>query len=490
MLVVAVITLVCAPAANARAADETDSPPWQSAYTGQEATGANVIALWQFSPGAEAEDGSGNGHQLALRGESRFIAEGRFGGGLESMAADEENDHAQGALAKDHPALSPPGAFTLDLWIKPKPETDDYATVFLLDKKYFHYAKDLPQANCDYCLFMRRAGENRRRIVAYLGFGADSATYTSDQVDLEPNAWSHVAFTYDGAGTGRFFVGGKPVGRTTHEGRGAVTPGSYGLVIGCRYGSVHNGFPGTIDEVRISRGVVPFFSGAVEVDVPGARTAFLRMEQNARVPLAILNDTGKRLTGGVVRISSGGGDKEVALPELAPDATHTVEVAVDTTLRPNTYPLRVSVSASAETRQYEVEKEVPVVIVPRRPPGRMPVVMWGSGDLDTLAEIGFTHQIVYMVDYGQVWAAGEPTEAVSAGRMNELAKVLDEHLVRGMGAVTNPYPGRWIMRNKKLAEQYQRVDRAGEPYDHENACTSFPEIQTFGYNVGASIART
>ena len=489
-IVVVVVALACVPAASSRAGEEADVPPWHKPYTDREATGPNVIALWQFTPGAEGEDSSGHGHDLALRGQSRFTGEGRFAGCLESFPADEKNDKPQGAMAKNDPALTPPGAFTLELWFKPKPEMDDYATVFLLDKKYFHYAKDLPQANWDYCLFMRRTGPNRRRISAYLGFGEDSAQYNSSEVQLEPGGWYHVAFTYDGAGTARFFLDGKLIGRQTHEGRGPVAPGRYHLVIGCRYGSIHSGFPGYIDEVRISKGVVPFFSGTLEVDVSGARTAFLRMEKDARIPVVIFNDTGKHLTDGVARLSHGGPAKETALADLPPGGSHTVNVAVDTTLRPDTYTLHVTASATAETKKHEAEKQVPVVIVPRPLPNRMPVVMWGGGDFETLKEIGFTHQLLHLPDYGKIWAAGEPTDAVTSGRMTELAEVLNEHLVQGIGAVVNPYPGRWVMRNQKLAQQYQRINRAGEPYERENACTRFPEIQEFGYNVGASIAKT
>jgi len=484
------VMLAWGPAAGGWGGEAQEAPPWQQPYTGPEATGPDVIALWQFTAGSEAEDNSGQGHDLTLRGQSQFAGAGRFGGCLESLAADEKNDKPQGALAKNDPRLTPPGAFTLELWFKPKPEMDDYATVFLLDKKYFHYAKDLPHANTDYCLYMRRSGANKRRIVAYLGFGEESAAFDSDEVELEPDRWYHVAFAYDGAGTGRLFLDGKSIGRSTHEGRGPVAPGRYGLVIGCRFGSVHSGFPGFLDEVRISKGVVPFFSGALELSVSGARTAFLRMEKGARLPVVILNDTGKPVTDGVVRLSHDGSAKEIPLPDLPPGGTHTVDVPVDTTLRPGGYTLQVTASAKAAQKQYETEKEVTATVVPRPLPHRMPVVMWGSGDVETVKDIGFTHQIVYSVDYGSIWAAGQPTEAVTSGRMGEMAEMLDGYLVQGIGAVVNPYPGRWVSRDKKLAEKYQRINRAGEPYERENACVSFPEIQQFGYNVGASIAKT
>jgi len=475
---------------NSLSGEESDEQPWQRPYSGKEVTGENVIALWQFNAGDEARDNSGHGHDLTLRGESRYAADGRFGSCLESMPADEQNDKAQGALAKNQPGLSPKGAFTLEMWFKPKPKMDEYATVFLLDKKYFHYAKNLPEANCDYGLFLRRSGANQRQIVAYLGFGEDSAAFTSRMVDLEPGQWYHVAFAYDGAGTGRFFVNGKSVGRMTHEGRGPVAPGRYHLVIGCRYGSVHNGFPGYIDEVRISNGIVPFFTGSLEVDVSGKRMAFVRMEKDARIPIGITNDTGKPLTGGEARVVLGTREKNILLPPLGPKETHTIDIPVDTSLRPGGYLLRVTASAAAEDKMHEVEREFPVNIVPRPLPRRMPVVMWGGGDIETLKDIGFTHQLMSLVDYGKVWSPESPTEATTSGRAAELAESLDQHLVEGIGAVAQLYPGRWVTRGEQRKKKYQRIDRTGKPYSRENVCAQFPEVQEFAYNIGESVART
>jgi len=482
--------IVLVGAVMAAAAEDPDEQPWQRPYTGDEATGERVIALWQFTPGAEATDNSGHGHDLTLRGESLFVESGLFGACLESFPAGKDNDKPQGAYAQNHASLNPPGAFTLEMWFKPKPEMDQCDTVFLLDKKYYHYAKDLPKANCGYCLYLRRVGENRREIVAYLGYGEDSAAYTSRAFLAEPGTWQHIAFTYDGAGTGRFFLDGKSAGRTTHEGRGAITPSDYHLVIGDRYGSTHTGFPGYLDQVRISNGCVPFFSGVLEVAVTQGRTVFVRMEKDCRVPLVVTNDTNETLTNGAIRFSLGGSEKEAPLPELAPKETHTIEVPVDTTVRPGTYALQASVAATGSSRKHEAEEDFSIVIVPRRTPHRMPVVMWGGGDLDTLNAIGFTHHLVHLVDYGKVWAAGEPTDATTSGRLDPLAKSLDDHLKQGIGAVVYLYPGRWVIRNEELKQRFQRVDRTGTPYEDANVCATFPEVQAFAYNVGASVAKT
>ena len=120
----------------------------------------------------------------------------------------------------------------------------------------------------------------------------------------------------------------------------------------------------------------------------------------------------------------------------------------------------------------------------------MPVLMWGGGDIPRLKQIGFTHNLVHLTDYAKVWEAGEPTESMTSGAVAERARMLDEYLVNGLGAAVYIYPGRWVMNNKKLQEQFQRVERSGKPRGNKDVCASFPEIQQYAYNAGASVART
>lgn len=471
-------------------AGETPAQPWQKLYTGEEATGENVIALWQFLPGQEAKDNSGHGHDLTLRGQARFATGGPFGSCLESFPADQKNDYPQGAVVKNRPRLTPPGAFTLETWLQAKPEMDRYETVFLFDKKYFHYAKDLPEANWDYCLYLERTGERRRRIVAHLGYGKDSAAYTSREVPIEPDRWVHVAFTYDGAGTGRFFFNGEPVGKTVHPGRGPVTPGQYDLVLGDRYGSIHCGFPGYLAQIRICEGIVPAFTGSLEVEVTGGRTAFVRLEKAASIPMVFTNDTGKPLSQGKVQVFCATERREIPLPDLAPNQSFTLPAPVDTTLRPDRYPLKVVATALAGEAPVQVERSFTMAIVPRPLSHQMPVVMWGSGDFMRLKEIGFTHQLVSLVDYAKVWEAGQPTEAMNPADLQRMREFLDEHLIQGLGAVVYLYPGSWVTSQEALKSLYQRIDRAGHPQPGENVCGNFPEVRQFAYNVGASVAQT
>jgi hypothetical protein len=476
---------------NGIEADEERTPPWQPLYQGEEATGPQVIALWQFLPGRELEDNSGHGHDLKLRGQSRFVAGGVFGNCLECFRSTGESDTANGAVVKNHPALSPSGAFALELWIKPKPELADCPTAFLLDKKYLHYPRETPQANRDYCLYLRRTGPGKFRLVAYLGYGKDSAEYTSQEIILEPERWVHVAFSYDGAGIGRFFLNGEPVGRTAHPGRGPISPGQYDLVIGDRYGSLYSGFPGWIDQVRILSSIPVWAAGRLEIELaPLARTAFLRMEKDAAVEFVVRNDTAEGLTEGEIRwiYADQQGSRKLAL--LAARSEVRVMVPIDTRLRPDRYPLTVTARAKGGHKICEAREAIDVAIVPRPLPNTMPVVMWGTGDLDRLQEIGFTHQLVNLADLGRIWNEGKPTWAVGEEQLSDRATVLNEYLARQVGAIATLSPGSWVVRDAERQNRFQRIARNGEPYKTPNPCGLFPELTEFCENVGASVSQT
>jgi len=472
----------------ANAAESQSAKPWEQLYRGQEAAGPNVLGLWQFLPGKEALDGSGRGHDLTLRGESRFVPGGVFGHCLESFRAGSDGDVPHGALVKNAPDLSPSGDFTLELWINPKPELADCATAFLLDKKYYPYPKDLPQANRDYCLYLRRTGPGKYRLTAFLGYGRDSVEYASQEIALRSGEWTHVAFTYDGEGVGRFFVNGEPSGRVVHKDRGPIAPGGYDLVIGDRYGSIHAGFPGWIDQVRIVSGIPPHFAGGLEIALaPLSRTAFLRMEADAAVEFSAVNDASEDARGVMVTWDLAGITGSIPMAVLQRGSERRIAIPIDTRLRPGRYPLHVAMAGQTGPRRITATRELEVSIVPRPRPDVMPVVMWGTGDPDRLQEIGFTHQLISAADYDRIWRAGEPTSPLDEAALATRAAELNEYLARGVGAVVSLSPAAWVVRDPDRGATFQRVNRSGEPYKDANPCGLFPELSQFCYNVGASV---
>lgn len=209
---------------------------WRQLYAGDDATGSHVLALWQFTAGAETKDASGNGHELKADG-ALFRTDSRFGGTLESFPGYPVEDKKHAAVAANSRTLTPTGAFTLEMSIIPKPELVGYPESFLVDKKYV--------AHTDYQLVLGAADKSgMRRLTMRLGFGEDSDQFVSDPALYETDVWHHIAFTYDGAGTGSFYRDGSAMGSTRRAGRAAIAAGNHALSLGDRIGSYFHGFPG------------------------------------------------------------------------------------------------------------------------------------------------------------------------------------------------------------------------------------------------------
>ncbi len=455
--------------------------PWHNAYQGDDATGQHVIALWNFDQGAETTDAAGKGFDLQLKG-AQFNAEGRFGGCLESFRGWPDEDSKHGVEVKNSPALTPQGAFTIEMWLKAKPELEEYPDAFLIDKKYV--------APTDYQIILAAADQaGKRRLRTVLGYGADSATYASDPATYEVGRWYHLAFTYDAEGNGRFYRDGVALGGASYPERGAIAAGKHNLTIGDRVGSLYHGFPGFLDQVRISNGVLEFRPAALALK--SDRTTYVRMENAPRLQFAVTNMLRDTLSGAVCRFAvAEAQETRVELPDLQPGATHLVQYPLDMSLRPAEYQVHARLEIPGEN-PYASEAQFAITIVPRPLPQRMPVVMWGVGgvdnviaEMDRLKDLGFTHCLGTGLDFAKVWDAGEPTQAQSDEHVAAAKQMLNTALANDLRVIIGLSPGRWA-RSK---EEFQRVDRDGKHLEDVNGL--YPEIRKFCYNVGASAAQT
>ncbi len=474
-----------AASASAQPAEIPLCEPWFAEYAGADATGGHVIALWQFNAGGETADASGHGHTAALQGASSH-AEGRFGGCLECFPGWPVEDKQHRAMVPNDPALSPSGAFTIELWIKPKEQLNDkYPDSFLLDKKYV--------AHDDYQLILGGPDKNGNRLLqANLGFGKDSQTYYSQPARFEPGCWRHVAFTYDGAGSGRFYLDGRSWGGGEFPGRKSISPGRHPLSIGDRIGSYYHGFPGFLDQVRITSGVREF--RRVKLEQVSDRRVFVRMEPDARLQLAVTNLRRETVAKATARVSlQGMGEKTLELTELAPGQTQVIDYPLDTSLRPDEYTLAAEIELPEPQPESLVER-LSVRIVPRQPPNQFPVLMWGiSGGVDEQADrlqrIGFSHVLGLGADYGRIWEAkqDEPVAAADAEAVARTKRMLDEALARGLTVVASLSPGAAMENRAELL----RVGRDGQPYaSRDNVCGLLPQLQDFCFRVGQSVGRT
>jgi len=432
---------------------------WETGYTKEDATGKHVLGHWSF----ENEEG------LKLQG-AVLNAKGRFGGGLESFPGFPVQDKRHAALVE---VKAVKAAFTMEMWIKPKAEFKPELRCYLLDNKYVDHT--------DYQWQIGEADKGGlRRMFVTLGFGAESKSIHSLPFKLETDVWQHVAFTYDGAGEGRFYRNGTAAGGAKLVGYGAVVPGTKGLSIGDRLGSNYGGFPGLIDEVRICEGVLSF--ERVQMQITSTRQVWRRMETAKPVEIVVTNLRRETMTGAKLSVNLGTKDENFIVPDLAAGKSFTAKYVLNTALKAAEYELR----ARFEIGDYATEQSTKLQIVPRMPP-RMPVIMWGGGggEIPRLKDIGFTHFIGLGADYGSLWtnrAVGPPAkpEVIAKNRA-----MLDDALKNGLEVVASLSPRRALESDPKNL----RVDRAGKPYERKDIAASTPEFAPFFQVVGMSVAK-
>lgn len=447
---------------------------WETGYTKADATGPQVLGYWKFDGAGEAalKDASGKGNDLKLQG-AVLSPQGKFGGGLESFPGFPVDTRRHAAVTGPKPALSPKGAFTLEMWIRPKAEHTPELRCYLLDKKYVDHT--------DYQWQVSEADKGGlRRLTVTLGFGAESKTLHSDALKLMVDTWQHVAFTYDGAGEGRFYFNGTAAGGTKYPGYGPVVAGTKPLSIGERIGSNYGGFPGVIDEVRICDGVLSF--ERVALQIASTRQVWRRMETAKPVEILCTNLQRETLKGATLQVHFGGKAETFLLPDLAPGKAHAAKFNVNTALKAAKYELR----ARFEAGDYATAQAAEFQLVPRPAP-RMPVIMWGANatEMDRLKELGFTHFIGLGAGVSDTWTQ---QKVMPPARPEEIAanrRELDAALANGLEVVASVSPGRDFTTNPK----YQRVDRGGKPYTREDICAALPEFPPFFQNVGISMAK-
>ena len=426
---------------------------WQTAYSGTDSNGTHVIGHWRFDADAVTKDSGPHALTGRLDGAVAVDA-GRFGGAIESFPGWPVEDKHHALVVSNHPALSPQGAFTVEMWIRPKPEFAETAGVYLLDKKYAShndYQWRLSPANPAGARFM----------TVHLGFGTDSDSFWSDRIQFSPDRWYHIAFSYDGAGTVRFFRDGSTVGVASRPGRLGVASGRYGLSIGDRVGSNYGGFPGHIDEVRICQGALEFNPGSLRFDVE--RTVWIRQEPSPSISLTVRNMRAEPLQDARLEWTGiGPVPGSVDVPEVQPGGTHVVFIPFDTTLRPDEYNLRARLRVPAE-RPVEVVETMPLRIVPRSAGRRMPVMMWGIGsplnfdlELTRLKELGFTHCLGIGANYDSIWSAGEPTSADTPARIAANKRMLDQALANDLRIAAALYPGHYLKKRPRAGEGRSR----------------------------------
>ncbi len=462
-------------------ADASDTPAI-TAPQRFEMRGMVVLGAWLGNAEDPLADAGPQGLRLKLRG-GEVVEDEQFGRCLLARRGSPDRHTASGALAPHHYMLSPAGAFTIEVWISPGEGWAETGEAVLLDKKYAGHR--------DYQLAISAPDRTgRRRILAHLGFGQDSDTWTSDPVDLPVGRWRQLVFAYNGRGQGWFFVDGAPAGRAEQQGRGAVARGDRALTIGDRSGSYYRPFPGRLARVRILAGL-PDIRWVGIGAIPGQRLVFLRGESGAVVRVAISNWSLRALTAVRLEARAFGSTLAAESARLEPGQACTLDVPVAVHWRPEAYPLVVR-ARIGDPPEPLAEETLSIRIVPRRPP-RMPVVMWGIytpehvlKELPRLRDIGFTHCLGTPLDPKPLWTARDDALPVSPSRVATTRRMLDVAWSSNLAVLASLSPGSaWKDDVTKL-----RVDPEGRPITNRpNVCASAPGMEDYCWRVGRAVAR-
>lgn len=448
--------VLCCSWASHAALQET----WETGYANEDASGPHVLGYWRFD---------GESKDVTLHG-AILNPKGRFGGALESFPGFPVEDKRHAAVVAVKPVK---GAFTLEMWIKPKATFEPRLRCFLLDKKYVDHT--------DYQWQIGEADKGGlRRMWVTLGFGAESKTIYSLPLKLEADVWQHVAFTYDGAGEGRFYRNGVAAGGAILAGYGKVTQGMKPLSIGDRLGSNYGGFPGLMDEVRICEGVLSF--ERVSMQIAAGRSVWRRMEAAKPVEIVVTNLRRETLKAARLKVSLGGTNEEFLVSDLAMGKSFMAKYLLNTSLKADEYELR----ARFEAGDYATEQSAMLKLVPRVPE-RMPVIMWGASgeEMERVKDIGFTHFIGLGADYGEMW---KQKKIVPPAKPEVIAKnraMLDLALANGLEVIASLSPAHAL----ESEEKNLRVGRDGKAYARQDICASLPDFASFFQVVGMSVAK-
>lgn len=153
----------------------------------------------------------------------------------------------------------------------------------LWDTMYVTYKKEpVDQYNRGFQLALKTMGKNRWRPYLYLGYGQSTYEITGPVAEIIPGQTVRLAFYYDANGSVVWDFAGQE--EESHMALpGPITPGRYAPVIGDRYGSNYDQFPGVIKSVSIT----PCIRQPLALTAAG-RMVFQRGEKNGSLSLRLI----------------------------------------------------------------------------------------------------------------------------------------------------------------------------------------------------------
>lgn len=219
---------------------------------------------------------------------------------------------------------------------------------------------------------------------------------------------------------------------------------------------------------------------------PSLRRAFRRMETNARITLTAKNISDTPIEKSILFVTCNGKEAAaVQIPTIAANSEIQIPVAIDTILRPGKYVYGLTVQNASGTVLATVNVETWIVA---RRPERMPVVMWGYGDIKQVQQAGFTHSFLTLQNWQKLLEDGKAIQSDTPENIERNAKILDQALIDNFEIVGYICPGEYL--NTHQAELL-RIGRDRKVLTgNKNICGNLAKAKEYCHKVGVSVAMT
>lgn len=233
-------------------------------------------------------------------------------------------------------------------------------------------------------------------------------------------------------------------------------------------------------------------SGDVNISV-SLRRAFVRLEKDANLIVAVENNSVEIIEDANLEVSySYGLKRNFAIISIPCGKKESVSVPLDTNYKPGGYYCDITLRCNDKVI---AEQRVEFDIVGRYPPLKMPVSIWNgySSVYDRARQLGFTHSFLVMGDIAKLnmWKSKEFSEQADTDvRYKNNCLDLDNALKNDYGYIALVCPGAYL-NHDPVGSDVLRINKNGQKYEPAiNICANFPEVRQFGYNAGATIAKT
>ncbi len=246
-------------------------------------------------------------------------------------------------------------------------------------------------------------GAGNRRMWVTIGFGSNSRTFHSEAAKFEPGVWRHVAFTYDGAGEGRFFVDGESAGRHFHPESAGPFPEPRPSPSATGSGATTAAFRVTSTKcvfVRVSSPSNP--SRSRSTPRGGFGSAWSRPPRSASPARTCgASRSPERPSPSLVRRWQDRNDSPARPRPRRGTRRELRRRHRPPSRRLSLFRARLDLTNQKPSRP----RAKPASTLVARHPVRMPVIMWGAGgeEIPRLKELGFTHFIGMSALAGAIW---------------------------------------------------------------------------------------